>query len=375
MSRSTKIRDRSAKRWEAVVARNAAAAPFVYAVRTTGIFCRPGCSSRLPRRENVKFFDTPADARAAGYRPCRKCRPDGNRAADPQAARVAQACRFIEASGGSARLSAVAEHVALSTRQLHRLFRDRLGLTPREYAAGWRVQSLQAGLANGQSVTQAIYGAGYGSAGRCYAEGERVLGMTPKQYRDRGRGAAIRYAITGCALGRVLVAVTERGVCRIALGDDDTELRSELMARFPDARHVTRDRDFGRLLAAVVKFIDRPVRECPFPLDIRGTAFQRRVWQALQQVPPGETRTYSELAVAIGQPRGARAVGSACAANPLAVAVPCHRAMRGDGGVGGYRWGIERKQALLEREAMIAPGRRTPVSLSPSKTRRGVCRE
>ncbi len=351
MSRSTTVRDRSAKRWAAVVARDAAAGQFVYAVRTTGIFCRPGCASRLPRRENVAFFDTPAEALAAGYRPCRRCRPGENSASDPQTARVVRACRFIEASGGSARLPAVAAHVSLSARQLHRLFLDRLGVTPREYAAGRRVQSLQAELANGRPVTRAIHAAGYGSAGRCYAEGQRVLGMTPKQYRDRGRGAAIRFAVTECALGRVMVAVTERGVCRIALGDGDAALRSELLARFPEARQVTRDADFGRLLRAVVKFIDRPLHECPFPLDIRGTAFQRRVWQALQLVAPGETRTYGELAAAVGQPGAARAVGAACAANPLAVAVPCHRAVRADGKLGGYRWGVRRKAALLQREA------------------------
>jgi AraC family transcriptional regulator of adaptative response/methylated-DNA-[protein]-cysteine methyltransferase len=351
MNRSTQIRDASAKRWAAIVARDGRARDeFIYAVRTTGIFCRPGCSSRLPRRENVEFFDTPAGARAAGYRPCRRCRPDGDGQPDPLTERVVRACRFIEASGGAARLSAVAAHVSLSARQLHRLFRARLGVTPHDYAAGRRVESLQARLAKAQPLARAIYGAGYGSAGRCYAEGERVLGMTPKQYRDRGRGVAIRYAIVECALGRVLVAVTEQGVCRIALGDEDARLRSELLARFPEARQVTRDKEFARLLATVVKFIDRPVRECPFPLDIRGTAFQRRVWRALQQVPPGETRTYGALAEAIGQPKGARAVGAACAANPLAVAVPCHRAVRGDGGPGGYRWGASRKQALLKRE-------------------------
>jgi AraC family transcriptional regulator of adaptative response/methylated-DNA-[protein]-cysteine methyltransferase len=336
----------------------------VYAVRTTGIFCRPGCSSRLPRRANVEFFDSPAEARAAGYRPCRRCRPAG--APDPQAERVVRACRFIEASGGAARLSAVAAHVSLSARQLHRLFRERLGVTPREYAAGRRVQSLQAGLANGQPVARAIYGAGYGSAGRCYAEGQRVLGMTPRQYRDRGRGCDIRYAIVICTLGRVLVAATERGVCRIAFGDDDAALRSALLARFPEARRVTRDYDFARLLRGVVKFIDRPAAVCPFPLDIRGTAFQRRVWRALQHVPPGETRTYGELAAAIGQPGAARAVGAACGANPVAVAVPCHRAVRGDGGLGGYRWGVPRKAALLERESRdrVTP-RRRPVKRWP----------
>jgi AraC family transcriptional regulator of adaptative response/methylated-DNA-[protein]-cysteine methyltransferase len=352
MSRSTTIRDRSAKRWKAVVARDAAAEQFVYAVRTTGIFCRPGCTSRLPRRDNVEFFDSPGEARAAGYRACRRCSPDGNARADAQAERVVRACRFIEETCGAARLAAVAAHVSLSVRQLHRLFRDRLGVTPREYAVSRRVASLQEGLANGQPVARAIYSAGYSSAGRCYAEGERVLGMTPKRYRDRGRGCNIRYAIAGCTLGRVLVAVTERGVCRIALGDEDAVLRSELLARFPEARLVTRDNEFGGLLTAVVKFIDRPAAVCPFPLDIRGTAFQRRVWQALQQVPPGETRTYGELAATFGQPAAARAVGAACAANPLAVAVPCHRAVLADEGQGGYRWGPRRKQALLEREAM-----------------------
>lgn len=351
MSRSIATTSRDDVRWSAVVARDpGTGGDFVYAVRTTGIYCRPGCSSRPPNRRNVEFFDSPAAAEKAGYRACRRCQPNRERRSHSGDERLVRACRFIEQSAGTARLSAVAEHVSLSLRQLHRLFRAQLGLTPREYAAGRRVRALQQGLARGRSVTQAIYGAGYGSAARCYAEGSQVLGMTPKQYRDGGESCSIRFAITDCALGRVLVAVTDRGVCRIALGDDDAALRSELQAQFPTARQLTRDREFGRLLAAVVKFIDRPTAACPFPLDIRGTAFQQRVWQALQQIPRGDTRTYSELAAAIGRPGAARAVGAACGANPLAVAVPCHRAVRGDGKSSGFRWGPSRKQALLERE-------------------------
>jgi AraC family transcriptional regulator of adaptative response/methylated-DNA-[protein]-cysteine methyltransferase len=240
--------------------------------------------------------------------------------------------------------------VELSPSYLHRLFRRRLGITPKQYATECRTGRLQIRLAAGEPVAQAIYSAGFASSGRCYAQAAETLGMTPKQYRDSGKDTDIRFAIAPCCLGLVLVAVTARGVCQIALGDDDSSLRADLMARLPAARQVAPDEELSRLLEAVVSLIDSPGDEHAIPLDIRGTAFQQRVWLALRAIPPGRTLTYGELAAAVGRPQAVRAVASACAANPLAVAVPCHRIVRTDGALAGYRWGIERKGSLLERE-------------------------
>lgn len=339
-------------RWAAIVQRDAAAdGRFVYAVRTTGVYCRPHCASRRPNRRNVEFFDSPIQAEAAGYRACRRCRPKSDATTDPSAEKLIRACRFIEQAEVSPTLAEIADHVAASPDALHRLFRTRLGVTPKEYAVAHRANRLKSQLQGGTPVTQAIYAAGYESSGRCYTESDKVLGMTPKRYRDGGPGTCIRFAVARCALGRVLVAATDKGVCRIAFGDDDDDLRAGLLAAFPAAEQVTRDPAFAELLAAVLTFIEAPGKTCPFPLDIRGTAFQQKVWRALQAIPPGETRSYSEVGEAIGRSGAARAVASACAANSLAVAVPCHRVVRRNGDLSGYRWGPARKQAMLNREA------------------------
>lgn len=344
-------------RWQAVVRRDPTARDqFVYAVRSTGIYCRPNCPSRRPNRENTEFFETAVHARLAGYRPCRRCRPDLTHAGDPAADRVIRACRFIEQSDGVPRLLEIARHVALSSNHLHRLFRRHLGISPKEYAGVQRVNRLQSALGkNGRSVTESIFAAGYKSSGRCYTAAKEVLGMTPKQYRDRGSEVSIRYAIVGCFLGRLLVAVTDRGVCRIAFGDSDNALRKTLQEAFPAAEEIKPDAKFRKLLRQVVAFIETPTRECQFPLDIRGTAFQQKVWRALQRVPPGETRSYSALAKQLGLPKSVRAVASACAANQLAVVIPCHRVLRSNGELSGYRWGPARKKVLLQREVTHDP--------------------
>lgn len=355
MTQSDSAATRSDARWEAVARRRSEPAhPFVYGVRTTGVYCRAECASRLPKRRNVEFFDTAEQAESAGYRACRRCRPDLAAASDSAAQRLTRACRFIDQAAHPPRLEELASHVGLSAAHVHRLFRTRLGLTPREYAATRRARRLKRELKSGTSVSSAIFASGYGSSGRCYAEAPAVLGMTPRQYRNRGRDARIRFAVAECWLGRVLVAVTDKGVCHIALGDDDAELSRSLRAVFPDAARVTPDAAFSGLLASVVALVERPSASCDFPVDIQGTAFQARVWRALRTIPPGTTRSYSEVARLIGRPGSARAVASACAANRLAVAVPCHRVVCGDGSLSEYRWGSQRKRALLDREAHSA---------------------
>ena len=351
MIRSESPPSLSERRWQAVIDRQTAdSEPFVYAVRSTGIYCRPGCASRLPKRSNVEFFAGPLQAEAAGYRACKRCRPNQSLGDAPQVERLIAACRFIERAERVPSLTEVAAEVGLSPAHLQRLFREHLGLSPREYAAARRVRRLQETLVEGASVTDAIYRSGYESTGRCYAEATAVLGMSPKEYRARGRDQAIRFALTDCWLGRLLVAVTEKGVCQIAIGDDDAGLRSKLLATFPAAEEVTSDDSLAKLLAEVVAVVESPRKTVPFPLDIQGTVFQRRVWQALQAIPPGETRTYRQLAAEVGRPSAVRAVASACAANTLAVAIPCHRVLRSTGAISGYRWGPERKGKLLERE-------------------------
>jgi AraC family transcriptional regulator of adaptative response/methylated-DNA-[protein]-cysteine methyltransferase len=342
--------------WNAVLQRDAmAVGQFVYAVRTTGIYCRPDCPSRRPNRRNVQFFSNSAAAQAAGFRACKRCQP--NQAADRTAELLTQACRFIERADPTSNLADLAEHVGLSPHYLHRLFRKRLGITPKQYSAAQRAERLKSRLALGESVTQAIYGAGFGASGRCYAQAPNILGMTPKQYRDQGKNTRVRIATAACSLGRVLVAVTAKGICQIAIGDDDAALETELLSLLPAAEEVMPDEEFAGLLAAVVSLIDSPTNDVALPLDIRGTVFQQKVWLALRAIPPGETHSYSEVARAVGRPDAVRAVASACAANTIAVAVPCHRVVRNDGTLGGYRWGIERKRSLLERESRrdIAP--------------------
>lgn len=341
-------------RWAAVLARDTAAdGRFVYSVKTTGVYCRPTCPSRRARPENVAFHDTAAEAERAGFRPCRRCRPDWNSPAGAQAVLVAELCRFIEKAEPAPTLQMLARRAGFSAWHLQRIFKAATGLTPKAYAAAHRAARLRNELANGSSVTEAIYGAGYGSNSRFYAEADRVLGMTASDYRAGGADADIRFAVGQCALGDILVAQSARGVCAILLGDDPETLVRELQDRFPAARLIGGDASFERLVARVVGFVEAPQVGLDLPLDVRGTAFQERVWQALRRIPAGKTVSYAELAKRVGAPRAVRAVAGACAANTLAVAIPCHRVVRSDGGLSGYRWGVERKRALLEREAEV----------------------
>ena len=340
-------------RWAAVVARDPAAdGRFFYSVRTTGIYCRPSCAARPARPENVAFHDTEEAARAAGFRPCLRCKPDQLPAAALQAAKVAELCRYIEAADPAPTLDELARRAGLSSYHLHRVFKAVTGLTPKAYATAHRARRLREALGRrGSTVTDAIYDAGYNSGGRFYDEADGVLGMTASRYRAGGAGTQIRFAIGQCSLGAILVAQSDRGVCAILIGDDPDTLAHELQDRFPKAQLIGGDRAFERLVARVVGFVEAPRIGLDLPLDVRGTAFQQRVWQALRDIPAGRTASYTEIAARIGAPTAARAVAQACAANALAVAIPCHRVVRSDGALSGYRWGVERKRTLLEREA------------------------
>jgi AraC family transcriptional regulator of adaptative response/methylated-DNA-[protein]-cysteine methyltransferase len=339
-------------RWAAVAARDARAdGSFVYAVRTTGVYCRPSCPARAARPANVSFHATPADAERAGFRACKRCRPDQPPGASRQAATIAALCRFIEASDQVPTLADLARRARLSRFHLHRQFKAATGVTPRAYAQAQRARRVRAELRARRTVTEAIYGAGFGSNGRFYASSSRLLGMTPTAFRAGGADEEIRFAIGECALGALLVAATDKGVCAIFLGDDAEELAHELERRFPRARLIGGDARFERLVATVAGMVERPRAAVALPLDIRGTAFQQRVWQALRDIPAGATATYADVARAIGAPAATRAVGAACGANPVAIAIPCHRVVRSDGDLSGYRWGLDRKRALLAREA------------------------
>ncbi len=339
-------------RWPAVVTREAESdGRFVYSVSTTGVYCRPSCAARLARPEHVRFHATPAAAEQAGFRPCKRCRPHETSSQDRQARSVAEACRFIEQAEVPPSLNQVASRACLSPFHFHRLFKRIVGLTPREYAAACRERRVRDELRRRPTVTEAIMEAGYQSSGRFYARATKVLGMTPTAYRAGGEAETIGFAVGACSLGAILVAQSRRGICAILLGDDHEILLRELRDRFPRARLNGGNRRFEQLVAVVVGFVDLPRDKWSLPLDIRGTAFQRRVWDALQEIPPGQRMSYAELARQIGAPTAVRAVANACAANPLAVAIPCHRVVRSDGRLAGYRWGLARKRALLEQEA------------------------
>ncbi|MFY0568501.1 bifunctional DNA-binding transcriptional regulator/O6-methylguanine-DNA methyltransferase Ada [Archangium lansingense] len=337
-------------RWTAVVSRDASAdGTFFYSVKTTGVYCRPSCAARPARPENVGFHLTTADAEQAGFRPCKRCKPDQPPLAERQAAQVAELCRLIESTDEVPSLEALATHAGLSVYHLHRVFKAVTGVTPKAYATAHRARRVREQLDKRGTVTEAIYGAGYNSNGRFYEESNQLLGMTPTTYRAGGANMEIRFAIGECSLGSILVAATERGVCAILLGDDPNELAHDLQRRFPRAHLIGADAEFEQLVAKVVGFVERPQLGIELPLDVRGTAFQQRVWQALRAIPAGATASYAEIAKGIGS-KSFRAVAQACAANPLAVVIPCHRVVRSDGDLSGYRWGVERKQALLERE-------------------------
>ena len=342
---------RSDPRWTALATRDRTADDhFVYSVTTTGVYCRPSCGARTPRPENVAFHATSAEARRAGFRPCLRCKPDERPLAERHAATIAELCRFIEDAETPPSLRELAARAGLSLHHLHRVFKQITGLTPKAYAAAHRARRLRAALERRGTVTEAIYDAGYSSSGRFYSESNALLGMTPSRYRAGGKKEPIRFAVGECSLGSILVAKSERGVCAILLGDDPDALARDLQDRFPNADLIGGDAAFESLIARVVGFIEAPALGLDLPLDVRGTAFQQRVWQALTSIPSGETASYAEVARRIGSPTSARAVAQACGANALAVAIPCHRVVRNDGALSGYRWGVERKRTLLEWE-------------------------
>jgi len=338
-------------RWAAVLARDPAADErFVYAVKTTGVYCRPSSPSRLPKAENVEFFATAAEAEAAGYRPSQRAHANRSTLNTRHAELVAAACRAIESAEKLPNLSALAKQAGLSSYHFHRVFKAVTGVTPKRYADAHRARKVRDELGRASSVTNAIYDAGFNSNSRFYAASDQVLGMRPSDYRAGGTNAQIRFAIGECSLGAILVAQSARGVCAILLGDDPDALARDLQDRFPHADLIGGDADFEQLVAQVVGFVEAPGIGLDLPLDVRGTAFQQRVWQALRDIPAGSTASYTDIATRIGAPKAVRAVAQACAANRLAVAIPCHRVVRSDGTLSGYRWGVERKRELLKRE-------------------------
>lgn len=338
-------------RWARIVARDKSAdGQLWYSVATTGVYCRPSCPSRLAKPENVQLHDSLESARATGFRACKRCNPEGPSLEAENAALVTKACRIIEESEDEPSLEMLAERLGRSPGYFHRVFKAATGLTPKDYAAEHRAKKTRRGLASSSTVTDAIYEAGFNSSGRFYENAAGMLGMTPTQYRAGGANEEIRFAVGQTSLGAILVASTKKGVVAILLGDDPGELARNLQDRFPKAQIIGADRDYEALVARVVGMVETPGIGLDLPLDVRGTAFQRRVWQALQKIPAGETVSYAEVARRIGEPKAVRAVAGACAANKLAVAIPCHRVVRNDGALSGYAWGVERKRVLLDRE-------------------------
>jgi AraC family transcriptional regulator, regulatory protein of adaptative response / methylated-DNA-[protein]-cysteine methyltransferase len=338
-------------RWAAVRRREAAAdGQFYYSVETTGVYCRPTCASRLPRQENVRFHNSCEAAERAGFRACKRCQPNGRSLAEAHAAKVAAACRAIEAAETPPSLDALARTAAMSRFHFQRVFTKIVGLTPKAYAQARRADRVRAALGGNATVTEALYEAGFNSSGRFYAESSQMLGMTPKRFRAGGKGETIRFATRASSLGIVLVAASDKGVCAIALGDEADPLVRELRQRFPKAELVGGDASFENIVRLVIALAENPKASFELPLDIRGTAFQRRVWDALRHIPMGTTTNYTALAVSLGRPEAVRAVARACASNRIALAIPCHRVVRADGHLAGYRWGLERKRELLRRE-------------------------
>jgi len=339
-----------ASRWDAVSTRDAAAdGAFYYGVRSTGVYCRPSCPSRRPSRDNAVFFETPEDAKQAGFRPCKRCRPDSVMA-DQLA--VAKMLNLIESSEDPPTLDDLANEVGLSASYLQRVFKRQTGLSPRQYAASLRQQRFRTGLREASTVTDAVYEAGFGSTRGAYQRAGEELGMRPSAFKRGGRGERITFAIAETDLAHVLVGRTQRGICAVYLGTPE-ELRHALAHEFPEAERVEDMKAMANEVETVNEVLAARGIGGSLQLDARGSEFQQKVWAALREIPAGETRTYSQVAEAIGQPGAARAVARACASNPLALLTPCHRVVRADGALGGYRWGIERKRALLEREGAI----------------------
>lgn len=348
---SASLYDSDSQRWEGLVGNDRKAdGHYLYAVKTTGVYCRPSCPSRLPLRKNVAFFDTCAAAEQAGFRACKRCQPRGVALEEEYVRKIEQACRFIDEVDEEPSLEALARMVAMSRHHFHRIFVRMMGMTPKAYHKQLRAEKMREELAGGGSVTQAIYDSGYSTNRQFYEEATKILGMRPKNYRDGGKGERICFALGECVLGSVLVASSMKGICALSLGDKPEKLVEELEGRFAHAELIGGDRNYERLVARVVGLIESTQTGWNLPLDIRGTVFQRRIWLALQDIPPGSQVSYGEFAASVGAPKAVRAVASACAANKLAVAIPCHRVVRQDGSLSGYRWGVERKRQLLKRE-------------------------
>ncbi len=340
------------ERWQAIVNRDPSAdGQFYYSVSTTGVFCRPSCPSRLARRENISFHDTREKAIQAGFRPCKRCKPNEESPTIRYATMVANICRMIETSETALSLDTLAEASGLSRYHFHRIFRSITGLTPKAYTAAHRAKRVREELGRSSTVTEAIYGTGFNSNGRFYENSNQMLGMTPTKFRKAGADTVIRFAVGESSLGPILIGATEKGVCAISLGDNPDTLVRELQDRFPRAKFIGADTEFELMVAKVVGFVESPGIGLDLPLDIRGTVFQTRVWQALRKIPVGTTVSYTDIARQIDAPKAVRAVANACASNTIAVAIPCHRVVRTDGSLSGYRWGVERKRALLQRES------------------------
>jgi AraC family transcriptional regulator of adaptative response/methylated-DNA-[protein]-cysteine methyltransferase len=340
------------RRWASLVSRDRNAdGTFFYSVATTGVYCRPSCGARTPRPENVRFHITAEEAEAQGFRACKRCKPKGLHPAGEVAAIIARTCRLIESSEKMPSLQSLAKLAGMSRFHFHRTFKSITGITPAEYASAHRMARVRKSLERSKTVTDAIYDAGFNSSSRFYARADEVLGMRPTEFRAGGTNAEIYFAIGECSMGSILVAQTARGVCAILIGDDAEQLARDLEDRFPKAKLVGDASAYQSLVAKVMGLVENPKLGIDLPLDIQGTAFQKRVWQTLQQIPVGTTATYTEIAAKIGRPKAVRAVAQACAANSLAIAIPCHRVIRNDGALSGYRWGVERKRAFLERES------------------------
>jgi AraC family transcriptional regulator of adaptative response/methylated-DNA-[protein]-cysteine methyltransferase len=338
------------QRWRAVEVRDPTCdGRFVYGVRSTGVFCRPSCPSRRPARARVTFFDTPVDAERAGYRACRRCKPN-EAAADPWLDRIRRACVYLANVDGHPTLSTLARRFGGSPYHFQRTFKRIVGVTPREYGDACRLQTVRRRLRESDAVTAAVFDAGYGSSSRFYERAAPKLGMSPTTYRRGGAGMSINYAVVDSCLGRLLVAATSRGVCSVAMGKSDRDLERVLTAEYPAASIARGDGALAQWTSAIVAHLDGRRPRLDLPIDVQATSFQWQVWKALAEIPRGETRTYAEVAAAIGRPRAVRAVGHACAVNKVAILIPCHRVVPRAGGSGNYRWGVERKKALLARE-------------------------
>jgi AraC family transcriptional regulator of adaptative response/methylated-DNA-[protein]-cysteine methyltransferase len=339
-------------RWQAVIERDKQAdGQFFYAISTTGIYCYTSCPSRLALRSNTHFFESSKAAEQAGFRPCKRCKSDQDTPQNRDAHLIAQACRLIENVAEIPSLETLAQSQNLSRYHFHRLFKSITNVTPRAYAIAHRAHKIRTGLTPQTSITDAIYQAGFNSSGRFYATSTAVLGMTATHFKNGGCSETLYYSIGACSFGSILVARSEKGICAILIHDDDQPLLADLQKRFPKATLIEDQDDFKHWLAQIVHFVEEPKKGLELPLDIRGTLFQQRVWQRLQKIPLGTTASYTDIATQLGDPKAVRAVASACAANPIALLVPCHRVVRSDGAISGYRWGVENKRMLIAREA------------------------